>query len=178
MSRFFTLLAALAVPLIVQAQPFPAKPLRMVIGFPAGSSSDVVGRLVAQKMSEGLGQQVVFDNRPGASGIIGTDAVAKAPADGHTLLYGYNQLMAINPLLFSKLPYQASDFVPITLVARAGYLILVNPNSKIHTIQDLIAAAKAKPGALAYGSAGHGSALHMAAELFMFMSGTKLTHVP
>ena len=87
MSRFFTLLAALAVPLIVQAQPFPAKPLRMVIGFPAGSSSDVVGRLVAQKMSEGLGQQVVFENRPGAGGNIGADFIAKSPADGYSLLY-------------------------------------------------------------------------------------------
>ena len=160
------------------AQNFPDKPVKFVVPTPAGVAPDIVGRQLALRLEKSLGTPVVIDNKPGASGIIGTDAVAKAPADGHTLLYGYNQLMAINPLLFSKLPYQSSDFVPITLVARAGYLILVNPNSKIHTIQDLIAAAKAKPGAITYGSQGLGTVNHLIMELLSRQASVDMVHVP
>jgi tripartite-type tricarboxylate transporter receptor subunit TctC len=162
----------------VWAQNFPDRAVKFVVPTPAGISPDIVARQLGVRLEKSLGAPVVIDNKPGASGIIGADAVARAPADGYTLLYGYNQLMAINPLLFSKLAYQPSDFVPITLVARTGYLILVNPNSKINTIQDLIAAAKAKPGSITYGSQGLGTANHLSMELLSRQASIDMIHVP
>lgn len=172
------LIVALQTACVSWAQNYPDRPIKFVVPTPAGVSPDIVARLLGVRLEKSLGAPVVVDNRPGASGIIGTDAVAKAPGDGYTLLYGYNQLMAINPLLFSKLPYQPSDFVPITLIARAGYLILVNPNSKVQNIQDLIAAAKAKPGSITYGSQGLGTANHLIMELLSKQASLDMIHVP
>lgn len=174
----FLLLFNLLFAVSAWAQNYPDRAVKFVVPTPAGVAPDIVGRLLGVRLEKALGAPVVIDNKPGASGIIGTDAVAKAPGDGYTLLYGYNQLMAINPLLFSKLAYQPSDFVPITLVARAGYLILVNPNSKIYTIQDLIAAAKSKPGSITYGSQGLGTVNHLIMELLSRQASLDMVHVP
>ena len=178
MSRFFTLLAALAVPLIVQAQPFPAKPLRMVIGFPAGSSSDVVGRLVAQKMSEGLGQQVVFENRPGAGGNIGADFIAKSPADGYSLLYA-NTGLAVAVTAYEKLSYDAlKDLVPVGQAVAGPHLLISNLQLPVQSVKDLIALAKAKPRGYNVASSGNGNSDHFAYELFRAMTGAEMVHVP
>ncbi len=177
--RLSALAAAFALaPAGVCAQAFPAKPLRMVIGFPAGSSSDVVGRLVAQKMSDGLGQQVVFENRPGAGGNIGAEFVAKSPADGYTLLYA-NTGLAVAVSAYDKLGYDPlRDFVPVGESAVGPHLLIVNLQLPVQSVKDLIALAKAKPRGYSVASSGNGNSDHLAYEIFRSMTGAEMVHVP
>jgi len=158
---------------------YPAKPIRLIVAFPAGGGSDVLARALAQQMTEPLGQPVVIDNRPGAAGIIGTELAAKAPADGYTLLVGSSAALAINPHLHRKLPYDPiASFTPVGLFAAHAYAISVHPSVPATSMRELIGLARAKPGNLNFGSAGYGSSAHLATELFMMMSGVRLTHVP
>jgi tripartite-type tricarboxylate transporter receptor subunit TctC len=169
--------ALLAVPLIAfpiaaTAQGFPAKPVRLVVPFPPGGSLDNVGRLLAQKLTEAWGQQVVVENRPGAGGNVGADAVAKSPADGYTVVMGALSTHAVNPSLYAKMPYDAvKDFAPIGNVAITPNVLIVNSDSPIKSVRDLIAFAKANPGKANFGSGSNGSAGHLAGELFKVETG-------
>ena len=161
------------------AQNYPSKPIRMIVGFPPGGGTDVMARLVTPKMTAAWGQQVVIDNRAGATGIIGTDLVAKAVPDGYTLLMGHVATNAIAWSLFAKLPFDpAKDFAPITRVSSVPHLLVVHPSVDVRTVKDLIALAKAKPGQLTFPSAGNGSTPHLAGEIFKTMTGVNLVHVP
>ena len=160
------------------AQPYPSKPIRLVIGFAAGGPSDVAARTIAQKLTEKWGQQVIVDIRPGAGGNIATEIVAKAPPDGYTLLepaFAH----AVNPSLYSKLPFDAvKDFAPILLFASIANVLVVHPSIPAQSVKELVALAKAHPGQLICGSAGNGTASHLALELLNLMGGVKITHVP
>jgi tripartite-type tricarboxylate transporter receptor subunit TctC len=162
----------------VLAQGFPSKPLRLVVPFPAGGSADVLARIVGARLSTALGQPVVVDNKPGAGGILGADIVAKAPADGHTLLFA-NTNIAINPSLYKSLPYDtASAFAPVVLMVNVPNLLLVADNVKATSVAELIALAKADPHALNYASAGNGTFPHLAVELFKLEAGVSIAHIP
>ncbi len=161
------------------AQQYPSKPIRMVVPFSPGGGVDLIGRTISQKMLDAWGQPVIIDNRGGAGGNIGTDMVAKSPADGYTLLMGYVGNLAINPWLFRKLPYDSiKDFAPVSLTTTAANLLVVHPGVTVSTVSDLVALAKAKPGSLSYASAGNGTVGHMVAELFKSATGTNILHVP
>jgi tripartite-type tricarboxylate transporter receptor subunit TctC len=162
----------------VLAQGYPDKPLKLVVPFPPGGPTDIVGRLVAQKLAEGIGQPVVVENRPGAGGTVGSTAVARAPADGYTLLYGSTTL-AIAPSLYRDLAYDPrTAFAPISLVSRGPIIVAVNAQLPAKTLKDFIALAKSSPGRINYGSAGSGTPPHLAAELFKTVAGVDLVHVP
>lgn len=174
-------LAALAASISPQvgAQTYPTKPLRLIVPFAPGGPNDVIGRVVAQKVTEQIGQTVVVDNRPGAGGAIGTGLAANAPADGYTLLISGTSSLAINPALYKKLPYDPiRDFAPVSLIGTAPSLVVVTPSLPVKTIKDLIALAKAKPGQINYASGGIGSAPHLAGELLNSMAGIKMVHIP
>lgn len=159
------------------AQNYPSKPVRMVVPFPAGGGIDTVARILAPKLSEGLGQPVVIDNRVGASGTVGTELVAKSPADGHTLLATFAS-HAQNASLYPKLGYDTvKDFAPVTLIATVPNILVVNPALPVKTVKDLIALAKKRPGEILYASIGNGTPAHLSAELFNNMAGIKMTHV-
>ncbi len=158
---------------------YPSKPVRLVVPFPPGGPLDVIGRLIAQKLTEAWGQSVVVDNRPGAGGNIGADAVAKSPPDGYAVVMGALSTHAVNPHLFPKMPYDAvKDFAPITLVAITPNVLVVNPSLPVNSVRDLIAYAKANPGKLAFGSGSNGSAGHLAGELLKVDAGIDMIHVP
>lgn len=158
---------------------FPTRPLRMVVPFPPGGPTDIVARPLAQKLSENLGQQVIVDNRGGAGGTIGADAVAKAAPDGYTMLMGTVGTQAINISLYQKLPYDpVKDLAPVTLVAAAPVALVAHPSVPANSVADLIKLAKAKPGVLSFGSAGSGSPGHLSGEIFKSMAGVQITHVP
>ncbi|MBL8383301.1 MAG: tripartite tricarboxylate transporter substrate binding protein [Burkholderiales bacterium] len=158
---------------------YPAKPLRLIVPFPAGGSTDIVGRVVAQRLAERLGRQVVVDNRGGAGGTIGTDAAAKAPADGYTIVIGTTSTHAVAPAAYSKLGYHpVRDFAAVAMVAVTPYLLVVNPQVGPRSLKDLIALAKASPGRLNYGSAGNGSTTHLAMEMLKDAAQVNLVHVP
>ena len=164
---------------LVLAQAYPSKPVKIVVPFPRGGPTDVVGRLVATKLGEALGQQFVVENRAGAGGTVGSESVAQAPADGYTLLYGSTSTLAMAPSLYRKLGYDPrKSFAPISLVSSGPLLVVVNASVPTQTLAQLIALAKEKPSTLNYGSAGNGTPPHLAAELFKSLSGTALTHVP
>jgi tripartite-type tricarboxylate transporter receptor subunit TctC len=177
MLRYALILPLLLAALPAHADTFPARPVRLVAPFPAGGTADAIARTVANEVSAGLGQSFVIDNRSGANGIIGTDIVAKAPPDGHTLLHVTGSFV-INPSIYRKLPFDIfRDFAPVTnVVLGTGYLMLVNPAVPAASVKELIALAKTKK--LTYSSPGVGNTLHLAAELFNVRSGVKLTHVP
>jgi tripartite-type tricarboxylate transporter receptor subunit TctC len=161
------------------AQSYPTKPVRMVIPFPAGGTTDILGRVAAQKLSEGLGQQVVPDNRPGASGNIGTEQVAKAAPDGYMLLTAPGSTLTIHPSLYPKLGFDPlKDFAPVTILAGVPNLLVVHPSLPARNVKELIALAKAKPDALNYASTGAGQSTHLSMELFKSMAGVKIVHVP
>src|SRR4051812_28032502 len=161
------------------AQGYPNRTVRLVVPFPAGGPTDIVARPLSVKLSEGLGQQVIIDNRGGAGGNVGADLVAKSPADGYTLLTGTVGTHAINGALYKHLPYDpVNDFVPVSQLASAPVLLVARAGLPVKTVQDLIALAKQKPGALNYGTAGSGSPGHLSGELFKSMAGVQLTHVP
>ena len=160
------------------AQNFPVKPIRFVVPLAAGGPGDVLARAIGQKLSERVGQPVVIDNRPGANTNVGSEFVAKAPPDGYTLLVTASTL-TINPSLYPTLPYDpVRDFAPITLIALTPLILVVHPSLPVKSVTELIALARSKPGQLNYGSAGNGSALHLAGEMFNSLARVKLVHVP
>lgn len=162
------------------AQSFPSKPIRIIVAFPAGGGTDIVARMIAPKLSEALGGQVVVDNRAGAQGIVGTELAAKSAPDGHTLFMGTLGNIAVNPVLWgNKLPFNmARDFAPLTQVVDVWFLQMSHPSLPVKTPRELIALAKSQPGALNYYSSGAGGAPHLAAEMFNSMAGVKTMHVP
>jgi tripartite-type tricarboxylate transporter receptor subunit TctC len=165
-------------PAAAQVRDFPNRPVRVVVPTSPGGLIDVVTRLVGVKVTELMGQTLVIDNRPGASTNIGMELVARAPADGYTVLSATLPLV-VNPALFRKLPFDPErDFAPVSLLTAAPYVLVVHPSVPAKTLKDLIALAKVKPGALNYASGGNGTNLHVAAELFTNLAGIKLTHVP
>jgi tripartite-type tricarboxylate transporter receptor subunit TctC len=158
---------------------YPARPIRFVIPFSAGGTSDIVGRILSTKMNDALGQTLVIDNRGGAGGTIGTDIVAKANPDGHTILLSSSGTHAVVPYLYKNLPYDPiKDFAPITMVAITPQVLAVNPELPVKTLKELIAMAKAKPGALVYASSGVGSMGHVSGAMLSHMAGIQMTHVP
>jgi len=161
------------------AQSYPAKPLRLIVADAAGGAPDQLGRLLAQKLSDSLGQQVIVDNRPGAAGALGADIAARSPADGYTLLLTTTTIYAILPSLKKNLTYDpVRDFVPISRIATSSNVLVVNDALPARSIAELVQLAKAKPGALNYASAGIGSPAHLAGEMLNLLAGIKLTHVP
>lgn len=161
------------------AQSYPVKPIRLIVPYPPAGATDILGRIIGQKLGESLGQQVVIENRPGASGVIGADLAAKAAPDGYSLLVGQAANLAINISLMGKLPYDpVKDFAPVTLVAATPNLLVVHPSLPVRSVQDLIALAKAKPGAINYASAGSGSPGHLAAELLKKTAKIDMVHIP
>jgi tripartite-type tricarboxylate transporter receptor subunit TctC len=173
------LLAAIFTPSCVSAQTYPAKPIRMIVPFAPGGGSDLVGRVVAQRLSAALGQQVVVENRAGAGGRIGTELAARAPADGYTLLFATSSVMVTAPALYPKLPFDMPrDFAPISLVASTAYVLVVHPSVPARSVRDFIAIAKKAPDKLSYASSGPGGPAHLAGELFESLAGVKMVHVP
>ncbi len=171
-------MSLLATPSTGTAQNYPAKPIRIIAPFPPASVADVLARPIAQKMNEAWGQPVIVDNRTGAGGGVGTDLVAKATADGYTLLLGTIGTNAINQSLYTKLPYDArKDFAPITLVSNAHLFLVVHPSAPVKGVKDLAALAKAQPGRLNFGSAGAGTTPHLAGVMFQHLAGVQMTHV-
>ncbi len=161
------------------AQTYPVRPIRMIVAYPPGGGTDIVGRMMGQKLGENLGQTVVVDNRGGATGNIGTEIAAHATADGYTLLMGNVAPNAINVSLFKKLPFDpVKDFAPVSLVAVTPNILVVQPSSPVKTVKDLIALAKSKPGTLNFPSAGVGSSSHLAGEMLKSMAGIDMVHVP
>ncbi|MBM3359532.1 MAG: tripartite tricarboxylate transporter substrate binding protein [Betaproteobacteria bacterium] len=160
------------------AQGYPTRPIRFLVGFAPGGFTDVMARAIAGKLTENWGQQVVVDNRPGASTTIATDLAAKAAPDGYTLLMMTDNFVT-NPNLFTKLPYDSEkDFAPITLAALAPFLLVVHPSVAAHSVKELVAVARSRPGQLNYGSGGIGAPGHLSGELFNTLAGVKMTHVP
>jgi tripartite-type tricarboxylate transporter receptor subunit TctC len=161
------------------AQAYPAKPVHIIVPFPAGGAIDIIVRTSAQQLSKELGQAMVIENRPGASGNIGADAVAKSAADGYTLLAGTSATHGANPALYTKLPYDARrDFLPVAHIAGVPNVLVVTPASGIRSVADLVRQASASPGKLSFGSAGSGTSLHLAGELFRDAAHVDLLHVP
>jgi len=161
------------------AQTFPSKSIRVVVGFPPGGGADFVARLVSLKVGEAVKQQIVVDNRAGANGIIASELVAKSAPDGYTLLLGVSATHAINPSVYTKLPYDAiKDFMPVSEVALTPLILVVNPSLPVHNVRDLISLARAKPNELNFASAGTGNVTHLAGELFRSMTNVQITHVP
>jgi tripartite-type tricarboxylate transporter receptor subunit TctC len=162
------------------AQPsYPAKAIRYVVPFPAGGPLDIVARAIGMELNKAWNQPVIIDNRPGAGGNIGADLVAKSPADGYTILMGAVSTHAINVALYSKLPYDpVKDFAPVTLITSVPNVLVLHPSVPAHTVKELIALAKARPGQLNFASGSTGSAGHLAGELFKSMAGVEMTHIP
>jgi tripartite-type tricarboxylate transporter receptor subunit TctC len=164
---------------VAVAQSYPTKPVRFIVPFPPGGGNDTIARLVAQKLSVPLGQQVIVDNRPGAGGTVGAEAAARSPADGYSMFLAGVASHGINPNLRKKMPYDAlKDFNAVSLIASAPLLVVVHPSLPVKGVKDLIAVAKTKPGQINYASNGPGSSSHLAVELFDLMAGVKMTHVP
>jgi tripartite-type tricarboxylate transporter receptor subunit TctC len=170
--------AVLAIP-AAQAQSYPTRPIRLVVPFPPGGSADILGRALAQRVGEGLGQSVVVENRPGAGTAIAAELVAKAAPDGYTLMLGTVSSHAINPALNPKLPVDPlRDFTPVAPVASIPFALLVHPSVPARTVPELVGYARSKPGKLDYSSAGSGTSNHLAGELFEAMTGTYMVHIP
>jgi tripartite-type tricarboxylate transporter receptor subunit TctC len=158
---------------------YPTKPIRIIAQFQPGTSTDILARVIAQKFTEAWGQQVVVDNRPGAGGIVGTEIGARAAPDGYTLTMGVSSAFGINPSLYSKLPYDAvRDFAPISNIALTPQTLVTSPSSAYRSVKDLVAAAKARPGAITFASLGSGSTSHLTAEMFRSAAGIRLNHIP
>ena len=161
------------------AQDFPTKPVRLIVPFAAGGASDVLGRILAQKLTERMGQQVIVDNRAGAGGSIGAEAAVRAAPDGYTLLLGSTSEIAINPWLYGKLGYDTrKDLVPVAMFASSQMVVLIHPSLPVRTAKDLVALAKARPGEINFASAGVGTFTHLTGELFRSATNVSLTHVP
>ena len=179
LAAFAASLAAALAPAAVGQPAFPTKPIRIVVPFPPGGTTDILARAAAQKMTEAWKEQAVVDNRPGAGGNIGAELVARSPADGYTLLMGTVGTHAINASLYAKMPYDhVKDFAPVILVAAVPNVLVVHPSLPVHSVAELIAYAKANPGKLNFASSGSGTSIHLAGELFKVMAGVQMTHVP
>jgi len=175
---FLALLTAATAPAVAQSN-YPDRPIKLIVPFPAGASSDVVSRLLMQKLSVRLGQQVVIENRPGASGSIGADLIAKAAPDGYTIGLITGSTHAVSPALGTKLPYDPiKDFKPVSMIGAAPYVLVLYPGLPAKTVAELVALAKAKPGTLNYGSAGIASLAHLGTAQFASQMDIKITHVP
>lgn len=176
--RRFLAASALALGLpAAWGQAFPSKPIRIVVPFPPGGSTDLLARRLGEKLAAAMGQPVVVENKPGAGGTTGADYVAKSPADGHTLLLGVTGSNAIAASLYPKLPYDTlKDFAPVSMVVSAPLVLAVNAANPIRTVRDYIAAARARP--ITYGTPGNGTSMHLTGEMFDLAAGTRLTHVP
>lgn len=158
---------------------YPSKPIRMIVPSAPGSGPDIMARAIGQKLTESLGQPIVIDDKPGAGGIIGSEAAAKSPPDGYTLIMSNAGAHAVNVSLYAKLPYDpVKDFAPVTLVAMAPNILIVHPALPASSVKELIALAKAKPGELTFGSGGNGSTAHLSGEMFRAMAGINIVHVP
>jgi tripartite-type tricarboxylate transporter receptor subunit TctC len=179
MRRFLVYLLAAVLPGIALAQTYPARAIHLIVPFPPGGINDVLARVTGQKLSESLGQNVVVENRPGAGGTIGSNAVAKAPADGYTLLFGATSTVAVSPHLYKNVPYDPiADFAPIVEIASVGSIVVVNPAVPVTSVRELVALARARPGSLTFGSAGSGASQHMGGELLKSMAAIDIVHVP
>ena len=164
---------------VVQAQPdYPNKPVRVVVGFPAGGGTDVFARVVAQGLSAALGQQFVIDNKAGAGGVLASQSMQQAAADGYTLLVGSTSTQVIAPLLYSKRPYTTADFTPVAHLASVGIVLVAHPSAPFNNIAEMVAYARARPGQLNYASGGNGVTNHLAMELVKARTGTFLVHIP
>ena len=158
---------------------YPARPIRLIVPFPPGGSTDILARALGEKLAQGLAQPVVVDNRPGAGGSIGAEAVARAAADGYTLMMGHLGTLAVNPAIYKNLPYDpVKSFAPVSLMAIVPSVLVVNPSLPVTSAGELVAYAKAHPGKLAYGSAGNGSTSHLTTEYFKLVTGIDVLHVP
>ena len=177
-----TLLAALAAALVAPlaiAQPYPSKPVRMIVGFPPGGGTDVVARVISQKLSEWYGQTVVVENRAGATGTIGADVLAKSPADGYTLMMGHANSHAIAPNLMAKLPYDPiKDFAPVSYVGYVPNVLSLHPSVPAKSMKELVTLLKNNPGKYTYASSGNGSSQHLSGEMFKLLTVTSILHVP
>src|SRR5205809_3388235 len=172
-------LLVVAAPVALGQAAYPTKPVRLVVPFPAGGTTDLLARAAAQRLSEAWGQQVIVDNRPGAAGNIGAELVARSAPDGYTLLMGTVGTHAINASLYAKMPYDhVKDFAPVILVAGVPNVLEVNPALPVNSVADLIKLAKAKPGQINFASSGSGTSIHLSGELFKTMAGVDMTHVP
>ena len=179
MFRRYVLLALALLATAVQAQPYPNKPVKLVVNFPPGGAADVIGRALAQQLGEQLKQTVVVENKPGANGNLGADAVAKSPGDGYTLLMSSGGAMTVNPFLYTKMPFDAEkDLVPVASVARVLVYLMAHPSVPAASVPEFIAYARANPGKLSYGSAGQGSSPHLAGEMFNRVAKISTVHVP
>jgi tripartite-type tricarboxylate transporter receptor subunit TctC len=179
MRRSWLAVALLAFAACAFAQSYPAKPLRMLVGFPPGGANDIVARIFANKLSEELGQPVVVENRPGNAGVIGAEAVAKAAPDGYTLYLGSTGTNSIAPALTSKMPYDpVTGLTPVSLVGSTPSCLVVNASVPAQNVREFVALAKARPGKLSYASSGNGTTLHLGGELFKLLAGVDLIHVP
>src|SRR5262245_58432489 len=178
--HLLALLGCLAAAGSVAAQDgYPERPVTLVVPFPAGGSTDLVARVMAEKMSELLGQQVVVENKGGAGGNIGANSVAKSDPDGYTILMGTVATHALNPALYKKMPYDpVADFAPISLLVNVPNVLVVNPGLPVKSVQELIALLKAHPGEYSYASSGNGTPLHLSGELFKSMTGVDMVHIP
>ncbi len=180
LTRYAMIAAALAaVTPGIHAQSYPNKPIRLVMPYPPGGGSDTIARPLAQRLAAGLGQQVIVDNRGGASGNIGMEAAARAAPDGYTIVMALNAQLAVNPSLFKKLPYDPiKDFAPITLMANGPYILVVHSSLPVKSVKEFVALARKRPGKIAYASSGNGSGGHLAAAMLGSMTGIKMLHVP
>jgi tripartite-type tricarboxylate transporter receptor subunit TctC len=175
----FLALVAAVIAAPVAAQPYPTKPTRFIVPYAPGGATDLLARVIGEKLSAGLGQPFIVENRPGAATLVGAQAVAKSEPDGYTLLMATSTTLAINVSLYSKLPYDpVKDFAPISMVSVQPFVLLVNPNLPVQSIKDLVALAKSKPGQLAYATGGSGSFPHLAMALLQSMTGIDVIHVP
>ncbi len=173
------LAAACVAPALTCAQAYPQKPIQFMVPFPASGAGDIFARVVAQKLSDGLGQQVVVVNRPGANGIIGTEQVAKAPPDGYMILMGAAAPMVLNPSLYTRLPYDTlKDFAPVTQGTLYQYILIVHPSVPARSVAELVKLARSRPGQLQYGSSGNGGSNHLAGEMFKRAARIDIVHVP
>lgn len=177
MTRLMILMCAALLPVLAAAQGYPSKPLRWIVPFPPGGPTDLLARAVGQKLSEAWGQPVLVENKPGAAGNLGVDLAAKAPADGYTLVVVPTGNIVVNPTLFPNLPYRQSDLASVTMMATVENVLVVNPGVVAKSMQDLVALAKAKPGALSFASPGAGSQAHLAGEFVKLAAGVDMTHV-
>jgi len=179
MKRIIAAAVALVAAFPAAAQQWPTKPVRFIVPFPAGGTTDILARVVGHRLSETLGQQFVVENRAGAGGNVGTEVAARAEPDGYTIMMGTIGTHSINPSIYSKLPYDpVKDFAPVSLVAMVANIVVVHPSVEAKTIQELVAYAKKNPGKLNFGTPGNGTSGHLSGELFKSLTGTDLTHVP
>jgi tripartite-type tricarboxylate transporter receptor subunit TctC len=178
-ARALLLLVALSSICAWAQAPYPAKPLRLIAPFPPGGTTDVLSRIVAQKLGDTLGRQVVVENRPGAGGNLGHEVAAKAPADGYNLVMSSNAALVANPHLYKRLGFDPlNDFAPISVVAKAGQVLAVHPSVPARNVKELVTLAKSRPGKMNFGSGGRGTPAHVAGEIFKSVTGINIVHVP